>query len=214
MCDASKHGEQSGCEGPDRGIPMHRPSDAAILNKDKNQWYVIQVPTGKELALCEILQRVVGEDVLTECFSPRYATEKKVKGAWVSCESLLLPGYIVVVTGDVETLHERLRSVDEFTRLLRFGDAFCTLEESDRAWLSEFTGAGDRVIPMSMGVMEGDRVVVFRGPLKGREACIRSINRRKSLAYIELDMCGRRITTRIGLGIVRKRQCPGESRTT
>lgn len=66
---------------------------------------------------------------------------------------------------------------------------------------------------MSMGFMEGDKVVVFSGPLKGREGCITSVNRRKSVAYIELDMCGRRVKTRIGLGIVRKRRCPGESKT-
>lgn len=144
-------------------------------------------------------------------FSHLRYREESEGGEWIADESLLLPGYIIVATNDPQTLYERLRSVGEFTRLLRCcGGAFCTMEDADRAWLAEFTSEGDRMIPMSMGVMEGDRVVVFHGPLKGREACIKSINRRKSLAYIELEMCGRRIETRVGLGIVRRCKCPGE----
>ena len=176
-----------------------------------NEWYVIQVPAGKEVALCETIRRAVGPDVLRECFTPRFATERKVRGAWEQAESLLLPGYIIAVTREPVALYEHLREVREFTKLLRMGGSFCPLAEEDRAWMAMFTNEGDRVIPMSMGVMEGDRVVVFRGPLKGREACIVSVNRRKSLAFIELDMCGRRVTTRIGLGIVRKSQCQGET---
>lgn len=164
--------------------------------------------------MCQSIRRVVGEDLLKECFTPRFVTEKKVRGVWERTESLMLPGYIIAVTSNPIQLYERLRQVHEFTRLLRMGGAFCPLAEEERAWLAAFTVDGDRVIPMSIGVMEGDRVVVQRGPLKGREACIVSVNRRKSLAFIELDMCGRRVKTRIGLGIVRKRQCQGELKTT
>lgn len=136
---------------------------------------------------------------------------EKVKGQWVPAESLLLPGYVIAVTNDAVALYERLKNVRAFTRLLVSGEVFCPLDQDDRAWLEAFTNEGDRVIPMSKGFMEGDKVVVFSGPLKGREGCITSVNRRKSVACIELDMCGRRVKTRIGLGIVRKRRCPGES---
>lgn len=177
-------------------VSMHHKSST-------HAWYVIQVPPGKERALCHTVQRVAGPEIVQECFTPQIATERKVRGAWEPTRSLLLPGYIIVVTSRPQDLYERLRLIDDFTKLLRYGETFSPLAEADCAWLAEFTQDDDRVVPMSMGVMEGDHVVVFRGPLKGREACITSINRRKSLAYIELDMCGRRITTRVGLGIVR-----------
>lgn len=196
-------------------IPTHSMVNTERIGERQNGgWYVIQVTAGKELALCQSIRRVVGEDLLKECFTPRFVTEKKVRGVWERTESLMLPGYIIAVTSNPTQLYERLRQVHEFTRLLRMGGEFCPLAEEERAWLAAFTEDGDRVIPMSMGVMEGDRVVVQRGPLKGREACIVSVNRRKSLAFIELDMCGRRVKTRIGLGIVRKRQCQGELKTT
>lgn len=197
-------------KAPCDSIPLPVGRDTENTKNIKSGWYVIQVPTGKETAMCQIIQRVAGNDVLKECFTPRFATEKKVKGQWTPAESLLLPGYVIAVTNDAVALYERLKSVHAFTRLLASGDSFCPLDEDDRAWLGAFTKEGDRVVPMSKGFIEGDKVVVFSGPLKGREGCITSVNRRKSLAYIELDMCGRRVRTRIGLGIVRKRRCPGE----
>ena len=39
------------------------------------------------------------------------------------------------------------------------------------------------------------------GPLLGHEGLIKTINRRKSTAYLELDLCGRRVTTRVGLAV-------------
>lgn len=162
------------------------------------------MPTGKEEHLCEVITRIAGNDLVLECFTPRFATEKKIRGEWVPVESLLLPGYLIVATGHPALLYERLKLVDAFTKFLRYGTSFCSLEDADCAWLSEMTSQGQHVIPMSVGVVEGDNIVVLRGPLKGHEALIKSINRRKSLAFIEFDMCGRRIGTRVGLGIVRR----------
>ena len=195
-CSAAKElSAKSSIPGVPVAVSMHHKSST-------HAWHVIQVPVGKELSLCQTVQRVAGPEIVQECFTPQFATERKVRGVWEPTRSLLLPGYIIVVTSKPQDLYERLRLIDDFTKLLRYGETFCPLDEADCAWLAEFTQDGDRVVPMSMGVMEGDHVVVFRGPLKGREACITSINRRKCLAYIELDMCGRRITTRVGLGIV------------
>ena len=49
------------------------------------------------------------------------------------------------------------------------------------------------MIGMSEGVIEGDQIVVLKGPLVNRTA------------YLEIEMFGRTIQTKIGLGIVRKR---------
>ena len=57
---------------------------------------------------------------------------------------------------------------------------------------------------MSLGIKEGDRVVVTQGPLVGHEGLIREINRRKSVAYLEFNLCGRRVSTRVGLGVLSK----------
>ena len=55
---------------------------------------------------------------------------------------------------------------------------------------------------MSMGVKVGDDVVVTSGPLKGHEGLISEIKRRKSVAVLRLQLCGRIVSARVGLGVV------------
>lgn len=168
-------------------------------------WYVIQVQTGKEARLSELLARVCAESELSECFSPKYQTQKKVKGEWVYVEQLLLPGYLIAVTDHVDELQARLSSIPELTRLLTVGETIAPLHQEERAWIGAFTKKDSRCVPMSMGFMEGEKIVVTQGPLKGHEAQIKEINRRKSLAFLELEICGRKVTTKVGLGIVSRR---------
>lgn len=170
------------------------------------RWYVIQVATGKEEAMCRLVERVAEEGTLEECFCPRYETQRKVRGEWETVRPVLFPGYLIAVTNDVDALSARLREVPEFTRLLSVGETFAPLSDEDRAWIGAFTQRGSRAVGMSMGVMEGDRVIVTSGPLVGQEALIKSVNRRKSTAYLELHMFGRTLTTKVGLGIVTTRR--------
>lgn len=50
--------------------------------------------------------------------------------------------------------------------------------------------------------MEGDHVVVTGGPLKGHEGWICTVNRQKSLAFLEIEMFGRKLKTKVGLAIL------------
>ena len=168
------------------------------------RWYVVQVATGREETLCRLIERLAPEGVLEECFTPRYATEMKMRGTWVMAKKPLFPGYIIAVSNNVDILADTLKQTPEFTRMLSVGEAFVPLHAEDQAWIGTFTKKGDRTVPMSYGVMEGDHVVVLDGPLVGCEAMIKRVNRHKSLAIIEFEICGRRVATKVGLGIVRK----------
>lgn len=44
------------------------------------------------------------------------------------------------------------------------------------------------------------------GPLLGHECLIKTINRRKSTAFLELNLCGRCVTTRVGLAVLSAEQ--------
>ena len=177
-------------------------------------WYVIQVQTGREEAMCQIIERTAAEadqlsdidgyHLVEECFSPRFETERKFHGEFHRIEKPLLPGYVVAVTQDPATLARMLYRVPDFTRLLTFGEMFVPLRDDERAWIESSTHVGDRTVPMSFGYREGDRLVVTEGPLKGREGMVTRINRAKSLAFLEFDVHGKKITTTVGLGIVPK----------
>lgn len=169
-------------------------------------WYAVQVVAGKEEATCKLIERLVSPEVLQEVFTPRFETQKKVRGEWIMCTNVLFPGYVIAVTNKVDQLRRALHAVPEFTHVLAMGETYLPLDRRERALICAFTRPGDRTVEMSMGVKEGDRVVVTSGPLVGREAMIASINRRKSLAFIDIEMFGRTMRTKVGLGIVATRE--------
>ena len=135
-------------------------------------WYVVNVPTGKESALCKVIERIAPEGAVRECFSPLYSTQIKRGGEWLDVEKTLLPGYVIVATEHIGRVKRLLREVPEYTRVLNMGESFVPLADGERAWIDAFTRKGERCVPMSMGVMEGDHVVVVSGPLMGRAAGI------------------------------------------
>ncbi|WP_165171499.1 antiterminator LoaP [Adlercreutzia sp. ZJ242] len=168
-------------------------------------WYVVQTYAGREDAVCGLISQLVSSSLVQECFVPRYLTMVRFRGEWQSCEKPLFPGYLIVVTDCVEQVEYELRRVPAFTRLLGNDDAFIPLQADDIAWISAFTTKNDRVIGMSEGIIEGDEVVILKGPLMNHAGWIKKINRHKRLAYLEIQMFGRTITTKVGLEIVRKR---------
>ena len=46
-----------------------------------SSWYVIQVSTGAERKLCDLIERLSPAGAVEECFSPRYATQIKRAGS-------------------------------------------------------------------------------------------------------------------------------------
>lgn len=181
----------------------------------KADWYVIQVQTGKEQAMCQLIERICAEAdlqsdadgacLLEECFTPKFKTRHKFKGAWQDIEKLLLPGYVIAVTAHPEGVSLELRKVRDLTKLLAVGETFVPLHEEERVWIETFTKQGDRSVPMSLAYKVGDTLVVTEGPLKGREAMITRVNRKKCLAFLELHVGGKKVTTQVGLGIVSDR---------
>ena len=103
-------------------------------------------------------------------------------------------------------MQQYLLRMDDFTRVLSQDGQFVPLAKEEVQLIGNFTHAGDRVVPMSEALKDGDQVVVTAGPLLGHEGLIKTINRRKSTAYLELDLCGRRVTTRVGLAVLSAEQ--------
>lgn len=166
------------------------------------KWYVIQVMAGREERMARLISQVTPAAVLNECFCPMFATESKVRGQWVKVTRVLLPGYIIAVTNDPRRVADSLATLPEFCRILTQSGAFAPLAKDEVQIIGGPTVKGERVVPMSSAIKDGDRVEVTSGPLVGHEGMICGIDRRKSIAYLEFDICGRRVKTRIGLAVV------------
>lgn len=145
-------------------------------------WYVIQVINGREDAMRERIERMVPESSMQELFYPQYQTEIKVHGEWVSTTKPLFPGYLICDTADPRAVQQYLLRMDDFARVLSQDGQFVPLAKEETQLIGSFTNRGDRVVPMSEALKDGDQVVVTAGPLLGHEGLIKTINRRKSTA--------------------------------
>ena len=166
--------------------------------------YAIQVASGQEAKVEELIRRFIDESMIGEIFVPRFESMRRWKGEWHKRTERLTPGYLYVETSDAEKLALQLRRVPAFTKLLGNNEVFIPLNDDEVAWLNAFTGNDRRVIEMSEGIVEGSKVIVLRGPLRGHEAEIKRIDRHLRMAELEVSMLGRMKTIRLGLEIISK----------
>lgn len=169
------------------------------------QTYVVQVLTGREKQVKHLIEKIVHRDLIEECFIPYFKLKKRMQGEWQLVEERITPGYLYVTTRDIDSVQQALWGVPSFTKLLGNDGGFIPLRKDEMQWLDKLTGAGDRTVDMSEGIIEGDQILITAGPLKGLEALIRKVDRHKRLAYIDMHMFGRTKTIRVGLEIVSKR---------
>lgn len=167
--------------------------------------YVIQVTGGQERRVADMVERYLEKGLVKECFVPRYEAMRRIRGAWHKRIETLVPGYLFVDCADPNRVGEGLRRVPAFTRLLGNDDRFIPLTNDETHWLNAFTSINERIVRMSSGVIEGDRVIVLNGPLMSHEGLISKVDRHRRIAYLDMPMFGRVKTIKVGLEIVAKR---------
>ena len=167
--------------------------------------YAVQVTSGQEERTRELLLQLL-PDIVRDCYTPAYECARKISGEWRTVTRMLFPGYVFIETAAPVQLRDSLRGVPAFTRLLGASEeSFLALTDDEVAWLNAFTNINTHVVEMSHGIIEGDKVIVTKGPLRGHEGQIARIDRHKRVAELEITMFGRTKRVRIGLEIVIKR---------
>ena len=162
-------------------------------------WYVIWTSTGSERKTCEAVSSKV-----KRAFVPTKTVAKKTEGKWSETDKPLFPGYLFADTDDIDSLSAFLWKMEGFGKVLDtereiypiYGD-----EEEFVERLYERGGSFD----LSTGYIEGERIVITSGPLKGMEGLIRKIDRHKRTAYLRLSFFEREIMTSVGLEITEKK---------
>lgn len=174
------------------------------LEKSAHMWYVIQVSTGKEEQVLTMIKKYGVQEYIKECFIPKYERRKKYLGQWHQEEAVLFPGYIFVISDQIEKLYQSLKYVPELTKILGVGEKWTPMEKED-VEIVELLSGKERLVRFSEGYIVGNNVVVSEGPLKGMEGVIKKIDRHKRKAYLEIPMFGRVLNVQVGLEIVEKR---------
>ncbi|MGN0251427.1 MAG: antiterminator LoaP [Oliverpabstia sp.] len=166
-------------------------------------WYVIQVHTGTEEKVCQQCEKVMDSSVLERCFIPRFQKKKRFLGEWHMQNEILFPGYVFLITEHLDELVYSLKQVNGMAKFLKTGDEITPLSQQEVGLLMKL-GSEKQEVEMSTGIIEGDKVNVFDGPLQGMEGLIKKINRHKRMAYLEVEMFGRKVEMRAGLEIIEK----------
>jgi len=178
-------------------------------------WVVLFARTGSEEKLVEELEKKLSAYGFVP-FAPTKEKKQRSKGIITKKSERMFPGYILLQTenepGQIgEKLRAGLRTIDaakerrDVFRILHYGDdqQDIIMHEAERVQLErllneEFCVAG------SVGFVEGDRVWVTSGPLKGLESSIKKINRHKREAIVEMEMMGAVREVTLMLEIVEK----------
>lgn len=162
-------------------------------------WYAVWVRTGQEEKVLRMCKEILHE----QCFLPKYECARKQDGRWIKREEPLFPGYLFFISDDVETLIKELKVVPDFTKVLGDNQEPIALYQHEIDFLQKYTNE-NRVLEMSCGFLEGDRLVVTDGPLKDYQGKIVRIDRHKRLAMLEMEFFGRVVRTKVGVEVVRK----------
>ncbi|MCD8103712.1 MAG: antiterminator LoaP [Lachnospiraceae bacterium] len=163
-------------------------------------WYVMQVQTGSEEKIRIQCSTLLSPQVLLQCFIPYYEEQRKLHGEWNLQKKVLFPGYIFMISDQLDELRIGLHKVPGMTKLIGTGDEIIPLTDEEVLFLEGFCG-DKQIAEISHGVLEGSQVRILSGPLTGKEALIKKIDYHKRRAYLEIQMFGRIQKIRLGLEV-------------
>jgi len=170
-------------------------------------YYVIQVKTGKEEQAIEDILKNKPDDASFDVFAPYRKSLRKYKGVMREVVERCFPGYIFVETNDVQRLFKQLYFTPGFQKILgREGDTdnFVPLDKDESRMIDIlYSASSNRITEISnIEVREGEMIRVLDGPLAGLETQIKKVDLHKRTVTVEYMMCGRLVTSNVGINIV------------
>lgn len=178
--------------------------DEVSIRKERTaMWYVLQVMSGREADLQELLSHCFERELLQDCFYPTYEASYKRGGLRRVVQRRLFPGYLFLVTEDIETVERGLKDIPEMTKILKVDQEVIPLQESEQAFLEQYLN-GDHVLPMSRGYQIGDEICITEGAFAGYRGRLKAVDRHNRYGVISLKMFGRDVDMQFGLEVVGK----------
>ncbi len=170
-------------------------------------YYVIQVKTGKEQQAIDDILKNKPDDASFDVFAPYRKSLRKYKGVMKEVVERCFPGYIFVETNDVQRLFKQLYFTPGFQRLLgreAETENFVPLDKDESRMIDIlYSASSNRITEISnIEVREGEMIRVLDGPLAGLETQIKKVDLHKRTVTVEYMMCGRLVTSNVGINIV------------
>ena len=164
-------------------------------------WYVLWTTTGTEEKTRDMVNGYVDPSLYSRCIVPYRRKREIHRGISMFVNKLLFPSYLFIETDRIKDFAKRLQWYPGKNTILKTGDFFCPIYKEEEYFLTDMLGEND-IIDSSDGYMDGGRVRVISGPLKGYEDRIRKVVRRKSLAILEMTLYDRKVEAALGLDMI------------
>ena len=170
--------------------------------------YVLFVKTGYENNVIREITRFW--NIEGNPFIPMYDAHFRKAGKIVVERRRCFPGYVFIESeiGGLD-FYVSVRSLvwrsEHVVKFLRSGGGEIkqqfSLEESESNFLQKLLNS-DRCVEMSKGFIEGSKVIISEGPLRGLEGSIKKVNRHKKEAFVEVKLMGDFRVARVGLEVI------------
>lgn len=156
------------------GLPMGRRTP-----RGRERWYLLRMPEGREVALCDDLKRLMPQGILKDAFVLRKEYWMKRQERWFLELKNMYQGYAFAISPDAVGL---AKAISRLTLPVEFvgADARSWTPLSDEAatWYESVTDER-RVIRSSTAMIVDGQVHVQSGPLVGQESRISKIDRHR-----------------------------------
>lgn len=166
-------------------------------------WYVVQVRTGEEKSVVNMCESIMGSSIEYSFFVPETVRLKRFCGKWHNIKKAMFPGYVFIESNQIQDIYEELKKIPVLTKILKTGMSITPLHEQEENRIRKLIDK-DYVAEMSIGYIEGDKLIVQEGPLTGMEGMIKKIDRHKRIAVLAVDMMGGKVDVEVGLEILHK----------
>lgn len=166
-------------------------------------WYVIHTISGMEHKCMEQCRRYVKESDYQEIFIPHYIAKKHFRKEWHDVRKILFPGYLFVDTNNMEAIVEGLRKVTQYTKVLKNGESIAPISKEEEKFLSDMMD-DEYTVHYSEGFMIGEKVYITQGPLRNYQGRIRTVDRHRRIARLEIPVFGGMTPVEVGFGAVRR----------
>lgn len=168
-------------------------------------YYVMQVMGGREETTAKLCRYLIkDQNVLEDCFIPKYVRKRKVKGEWIDEKSIIFKGYVFLITDNIAELYNALKMVPNMTKVIgKKKEEIYPLLEAEVLSLSRFIDE-KHTLGLSRGYIEGGVTYITEGPLQGQEAYIKKIDRHKREALVQVSFLGETRDIKVGLEIISK----------
>lgn len=161
-------------------------------------WYVLQVSTGKETAVAEILS---GQKV--PAYAPRENRLIRKGGGWSQKEYTLFPGYVFL---NLDYTAENYYMVKAIPGVLRFlgpdGLHPSTLTHLEAEWIKLLAGEGGPLEPTAAQLTPDGEIKFAAGILQYFPSRITKVDKHSRRATVELSVCGEKRTIPLSFNLL------------